>query len=1093
MSNFCQEYQNNKENPFYIVPWDKDYLFEVQKLIDCLCSNKENPVSPQDIVLVFPNTRPKRYLTARYKRLAKERGKANILPQILTNTEFYKLCLSHYERGKALFRELDPLDRYAKLYEIVQNVFVEKKELSHFFATLSIESDENDIENESLLMAKFYPWASSLDKLFEECFQHLVLPQNIDYTEGEVAPFASHLLSELHEIYEQYLEFLEEENVTTTAHDMFKTAEYIKAYDAYQNYGSFETSLPYLLELTDQEQEEYFSSFVPYLLQDKIIIFAGFVQLTGAENVILKHFWQKGAIISLHTDSKLVTYREKTHYSCIDHKIWVQKWQAETFLACEPRQKKPTIHFLSAFDVHSQLKAMNVDLLPYLQKNNEERDDTLAILLPSPSLLMPVLHELPSKNINISIGYPIKRTLLWQYIEILFQLQLTKKVNETGTILYDWETLTALLHHPYTKMLLSDDKENYLGWRKSLYQFDKQLSLQKAMFPLHKFYEDFYKGLDNGEFTYEVSDELEAFWDKFIKTLIFDFENIYNLADASIALQNVIELLIYNGKVVWNRFPLDKEALVRVLQNALPTLLQNSLADEEFPLNSLFHILEQLILEERVPFEADPLTGVQVLGMLESRLLRFDTVFILDMTESNIPGVHSQDPLMPDSLRNVIGLSDSHSRENIMAHTFYRLIQGANDVYCYWQQGVPTSEIQSSKSIRSRFVEELIWEKEKEQNAILAVQEMDISHLANTQNPVPCIRMLMSKPLAPLRRQKKGVVLTDKAMELCLKDNLPKKISATALDTYLHCPAQFYYKYLAKINVLETVGYGDNPKILGDKIHKVLNKLYEKSLNKPFEFTEENQELLEKLFAEEFNKENWEECFSPDSYFMMQKIGLMHLKEYLENAPTVTPLALEEEYLIDFELQDNPYAVNSFSLQGITDRIDKRNENEYWIVDYKTGVRKTCKTDIWKQKDFIEKLGTINKNKAWASEEAYQLLQELALLIDDIQLPYYLYLFGKNLTQDLKNEDVKLNASWVFIKERKEEKEVSLLDVKKEKKKTKEENEQNPEDIWEQLKEIRVNSMQVILDFLLNHIVHAKEWKCFEGKYCSYCPYKDYC
>ncbi len=1093
MSNFCQEYHNNKENPFYIVPWDKDYLFEVQKLIDCLCSNKEKPINSQDIVLVFPNTRPKRYLTSRYKRLAKENGKASILPQILTNTEFYKLCLSHYERGKALFKELEPFDRYAKLYEIVQTIFAEKKELSHFFATLNIKDDENIVENESLLMAKFYPWASSLDKLFEECFQHLVLPQNIDYTEGEVAPFASHLHSELHEIYEQYLEFLEEENVTTTAYDMFKTAEYIKAYDAYQNYGSFETSLPYLLDLTDQEQEEYFSSFVPYLLQDKIIIFAGFVQLTGAENVILKHFWQKGAIVSLHTDSKIVTQREKTHYSCTDHKIWVQKWQAETVLACEPREIKPTIHFLSAFDVHSQLKAMKVDLLPYLQETHEERDDTLAILLPNPSLLMPVLHELPSKNINISIGYPIKRTLLWQYIEILFQLQLTKKENENGIILYDWITFTALLHHPYTKMLLSDDKENYLGWRKCLYKLDKELSSQKAMFPLYEFYENITTSFDTGEFTHNVSDTLEAFWEQFIKTLIFGFENIYTLADASIALQHVLELLINNGKVVWNRFPLDKEALVRILQNVLPALMQNSLAEEEFPITSLFHILEQLILEERVPFEADPLTGMQVLGMLESRLLRFDSVFILDMTESNIPGVHSQDPLMPDSLRNVIGLPDSHSRESIIAHTFYRLIQGANNVYCYWQQGVQTSEIQNSKSIRSRFVEELIWEKEKEQNAIIAVQEMDISHLGNMQNSAPCIRVLMSNPLAPLRRQKKGVVLTDKAMGLCLKDNFPKKITATALDTYLHCPAKFYYSYLAKINTLDSVGYGDDPKVLGDKIHRVLNKLYHNSLNKSFEFNEENQELFGRLFAEEFNKENWEECFFPDSYFMMQQIGIMHLEEYLEKAPIVTPIALEQEYFINFALEENPYGVNSLTLQGKTDRIDKRNDKEYWIVDYKTGKRKTCKTDVWQQKDFIEKLGNVNKNKAWASEEAYQLLQELALLIDDIQLPYYLYLFGKNITQDLKNEDVKLNASWVFLKERKEEKEVSLLDVKKGKKKTKEENEQNPEDIWEQLKEIRVNSMQVILDFLLNHIVHAKEWKCFEGQHCIYCPYKDYC
>ncbi len=68
---------------------------------------------------------------------------------------------------------------------------------------------------------------------------------------------------------------------------------------------------------------------------------------------------------------------------------------------------------------------------------------------------------------------------------------------------------------------------------------------------------------------------------------------------------------------------------------------------------------------------------------------------------------------MPDSLRNMLGLPDRHSREILVAHTFYRLINGAENVYCYWQEGVLSSEIQSSKNIRSRFIEELIWEKEK--------------------------------------------------------------------------------------------------------------------------------------------------------------------------------------------------------------------------------------------------------------------------------------------------------------------------------------------------------------------------------------------
>ena len=64
-------------------------------------------------------------------------------------------------------------------------------------------------------------------------------------------------------------------------------------------------------------------------------------------------------------------------------------------------------------------------------------------------------------------------------------------------------------------------------------------------------------------------------------------------------------------------------------------------------------MLLELVRAERVPFEADPLTGLQVLGMLETRLLRFSRVFLVDVTDDRLPGAPIRSPLLPDSLRAV--------------------------------------------------------------------------------------------------------------------------------------------------------------------------------------------------------------------------------------------------------------------------------------------------------------------------------------------------------------------------------------------------------------------------------------------------------
>lgn len=1079
MRQYCKKYRQNEQNPFAVVSWQDDFLYKIQEVVDCFI--QEQNISMQDIVLVFPNARPKRYLTARYKKSAGQKQQAGILPQIYTSSEFYTLCLHHFERGQSLFSEQEPLDRYAKLYEIVKNI-LQKKRNTHFSASVEIrqlEASETDVsykkeENGVLQMAKFYPWAESLDMLFEECFQHLIFPRNIEYADGEVSPFAQSLLADLKEIFTEYVRSMQEERQSTPAYGLFRTARYIQSYYQYQD-----GKTPDMADMPFEKNKgdaEYFSDFTPYLLQGKCIIFAGFVSVSQAEEVILKYFWERGACLCFHTDSRLVTDIRALHYSCEEHGKWLQKWRAEAYLLSAGGERKPEISFLPAYDVHSQLQSLKKDIMPHIE-TAQERDDYCAVVLPNPSLLMPVLHELPNKNINISVGYPIQRTLLWQFMECIFTLQLQKKENADGYS-YRAEDLRALLRHPYAKMLLGQGKQgnskaraeqaavsddNFSTWRKVLYYAEKKLAEQGVYADCTDFVQNTLFDLDNENLPYALNETLEEFIDNFFALTVFSWEQVENLRDIGERLYALIDFLIRYGAGVWYRFPLDKEGLVRFLQNTVPSVMQNGMAEKVLPLKVLYGIVEQLVHAERVPFEADPLTGLQVLGMLETRLLRFENVFVLDCIESALPAQQNQDPLMPDSLRNMLGLPDRHSREILVAHTFYRLINGAENVYCYWQEGVLSSEIQSSKNIRSRFIEELIWEKEKNN------KKEGIS--------APFLRAVDCGFNVPERRKKRGIPMNG-VLFAALENVLAFGLSAKGLNAYLQCPVKFYYQYLAKIGGKEEPEAGDNYSLFGTKIHELLKEQYQgKSRVKHDEAFA--RQLLQG-FHEKFNKKNWQECCSAESYFMLQESGKYFLNKYCQEMPSqLEILALEQQF--SHLLQHGAFSV-PVHLIGYADRIDKRDDS-YWIVDYKTTKINKKQAAIWKNEILLHDLAEMNEN--WQEEKAERCFEELAAELSDIQLPFYLYLFARDFIdkQNRVDGNANINASWIFLSERKEPCELALVS----------ENVKSGRTTWEILKDMREKHMDTILHFILNHMAKEKEWKCKEGKYCGYCPFAEYC
>lgn len=209
------------------------------------------------------------------------------------------------------------------------------------------------------------------------------------------------------------------------------------------------------------------------------------------------------------------------------------------------------------------------------------------------------------------------------------------------------------------------------------------------------------------------------------------------------------------------------------MQRVIPALKDNGMADTPLPWPLMQAMLLELVRAERVPFEADPLTGLQVLGMLETRLLRFSRVFLVDVTDDRLPGAPIRSPLLPDSLRALLGLPDTRNREQLAAYTFHRLIAGADEVWLYWQEGVETSGLFDGKKQRSRLVEELIWQEEQARGQRLKPGREPLRTAALDVRPPVRVRKVVPKTPA-IREQ--------------IAASLKHPLSATRLDAYLTCP-----------------------------------------------------------------------------------------------------------------------------------------------------------------------------------------------------------------------------------------------------------------------------------------------------------------
>ncbi|MDR1490974.1 MAG: PD-(D/E)XK nuclease family protein [Desulfovibrio sp.] len=1086
------------KRPFILIPWERNFL---RDLLDFALEDCRGDLSRA--FFVFPHVRPARYLTLLIREDRRVR-KPLIMPRTLAVRD---LCAE-------LFDLIEPgMPREAALPDLIA-----------LLLNIARERPDGERPGFSPDASAFFPWGVRLAGLFEECFSQCAAPENFfsfatgeDHEDGlftQPSSFPASLLARLGHIFSGYRAALRKEGFCTTGYMAGACAEYVQKHKALPKH------FPSGFILSDSNRSSR-------------LYLAGFHTLTRAENIIFRRLAEDlEARVVIQADAAIAgaTNASGAHWSCLPFLDWAKDWacRVDLFPGRGDTKHRPEIRYIAGYDLHSQLRilkeelAHNRDACPGKDEEPSTNTETTgktgddpgayqaaameparpgsfpadgtkrhldeytdpsvfpeeiledlpadtAVILPSGDMLPAVLHHLPNTDVNISLGYPLARSPLFRLLDTVARLR--EKARDG---LYYWRDLVDLLRHPYVKMLSTggpdpDDDEDF---SRMLRRLDQGIRNQRRKFADPCALLEETRQLLAPEET--PSKAVFSLLDELFAVTLDSFRGLACPDDLAQALEGLYRLMDKRGAEVKRRFPIDAECLYRLRFSLLPSLRNSGLSREKFTEPALFALLRSLLDAERVPFEAEPLVGLQVIGLLESRLLSFRRVIILDAVEQSLPGSPVGDPLLPDSLRPELGLPSPHSRETISAYNFFRLIQGAEKVVLLWQEGEEAG-LQGGRKKKSRFIEELLW-----------AEEQKLGRLLTDGEDSGALRVLTAKIQPPSVRSRS--IEVDEPVRSLMQSLFLRSISATLLDDYMRCPAGFFYTRLARITPPTQAVEDDDPQAIGVLWHNVLRDFYSGRLNRFLDagraWSRKDRALLRKAFFSSPVYADLSQSLPADSAAMLIAAAKTRMDAYVDGQPPTKVLAVECPLFASLEAPGATLPMNGvFSLAGRVDRLDQRaetgQEDAVFILDYKTGRLPALSEEIWADDPLWKRLDDWEPGE---EEGKASLLAEVAQKLQSIQLPFYLLLYFLARRQETLPAALSatrlpaLNAAWV-----------GLADTGKEQFLF-------PENFSrEEICGIIENRLPKLLDFLLRHMLTNRRIMPFPGRHCDWCSAQKLC
>ena len=516
-------------------------------------------------------------------------------------------------------------------------------------------------------------------------------------------------------------------------------------------------------------------------------------------------------------------------------------------------------------------------------------DKRTAIVLTDENLLQPLLYSMPEGvELNITMGFPVRQTVAYSLVERLIELQNRRRESNSNVWFYHSDVL-GLLSHPYLS--------NVLG--------EEAVSLSREI-------------VDNQR-VYIPREELAK--TPLLTQLFAPVAEWQQMSDYLLAM---IAEASRSATMADDALRREAQYLSVVAENIMQ--LRNSLDQcaVEITLPIYTSLLRRHLQTVRIPFEGEPLHGVQIMGILETRNLDFDNVIILSMNDDNFPGNRtSASSFIPYGLRAAYGLPTPEHHEGVYAYYFYRLIQRARNIYMVYC----SQSDEKSSGEASRYIRQLDYESG------MTIHKVDFGvdiNLSTTGS--------FSIAKQGDVRQKLERFLTDPTASL----------SPTALYRYIACPMRFYFASVARIRSEEEITEEIDAPMFGKILHEAMRTLYESlksaaSTAKAIEAITDEQitAAVDRAINENYlhRERATAEDYGGNILLVRDIIG-----RYIRSGVLTYDAAhadfrvesLEHEVATPFCFEAGDRSLQVV-FKGTADRIDTMDSGMVRVVDYKTG------------------------------------------------------------------------------------------------------------------------------------------------------------
>ena len=632
-------------------------------------------------------------------------------------------------------------------------------------------------------------------------------------------------------------------------------------------------------------------------------IFVGFNALSKCEKALLGYL-QRAARSEFYWDYDRYYAENKFQEAGMFIRENLSLFPQEERLPCDNFRNIGSVNILSTSSNVAQCQSV-VDILEDIAaKNGGVLDKNTAVVLTDESLLMPLLYALPEKfkvkrenrgdkevvkpAVNVTMGYPLRNTLAYSFIERLLELQKHARRDKSGEATFYYVDVDGLLTHPY---IADVSTSQYSKLRAEIVEhrlFQVPSSMVATTPLLQALFHKTEGWREQSDYLLNIIDTISASTAAGEESA-FRSEFLSIAYDAILKLQNVVE-----------------QCDIEISESIYRSLVRRHLQ------------------AERVPFTGEPLEGLQIMGILETRNLDFKNVILLSMTDNNFPGSRATDKsFLPYGLRYGFEIPTAEHHEGVYAYYFYRLVERAENLYMLYSSAADDK----STGEPSRYIRQIEYETDFKINYTNVGVEVSLSDSSDIE-----------------------VAKSDEVFDKLLRFTRDKGLSPTAFSTYVKCPLKFYFNVVERLRPEDELEESVDNMTFGNIFHEAADLLYAQIKN--------DADPASRL-AELRDRGEVAKCvdeaiakiyFGNEDGVLRQELGgeliiiRNIVREYLgsnllnydirNNEFVVADTEYDLKMTMPIEVGEEKFDVR---LAGRADRIDSLNNGLMRVIDYKTG------------------------------------------------------------------------------------------------------------------------------------------------------------